>query len=199
MFSRGPNFLGNGISDHSLVYLIRKCTYHKAPVNAFVEKRNFKNFNEREYLNDLNNLNWEEVSLHNDPNDMWTEWLNLFMSVIDKHAPFKKKRIGKRKSPWITSHVVQKICERDYLKRQVDITCDDEIWLQYKKARNETNNTIRQAEQNYFITNIEAARKDPRKTWRLVNNRKVSDVTSVKKVNFDGNEITNAAIISGCL
>ena len=35
------------------------------------------------------------------------------MSVIDKHAPLKKKRIGKRKSPWITSHVVQKIRERD--------------------------------------------------------------------------------------
>jgi hypothetical protein len=27
---------------------------------------------------------------------MWTEWLDLFMSVIDKHAPLKKKRIGKR-------------------------------------------------------------------------------------------------------
>ncbi|CAB4025166.1 Hypothetical predicted protein [Paramuricea clavata] len=121
------------------------------------------------------------------------------MSVIDKHAPLKKKRIGKRKSPWITSHVVQKIRERDYLKRQFDITRDDEIWLQYKKARNETNNTIRQAKHNYFITNIEAARKDPRKTWRLVNDlnsRKVSDVTSVKKVNLDGNEITNAAEIS---
>ena len=115
------------------------------------------------------------------------------------HAPLKKKRIGKRKSPWITSHVVQKIRERDYLKRQFDITRDDEIWLQYKKARNETNNTIRQAKHNYFITNIEAARKDPRKTWRLVNDlnsRKVSDVTNVKKVNLDGNEITNAAEIS---
>ena len=121
------------------------------------------------------------------------------MSVIDKHAPLKKKRIGKRKSPWITSHVVQKIRERDYLKRQFDITRDDEIWLQYKKARNETNNIIRQAKHNYFITNIEAARKDPRKTWRLVNDlnsRKESDVTNVKKVNLDGNEITNAAEIS---
>ena len=138
--SKASGVLSLGISDHSLVYLIRKCTYHKAPVNTFVEKRNFKNFNEHAYLNDLNNLNWGQVCLHNDPNDMWTKWLNLFMSVIDKHAPLKKKRKGKRKSPWITSHVVQKIRERDYLKRQFDITRDDEIWLQYKKARNETNN-----------------------------------------------------------
>ena len=212
-----------------------------------LKRETSKTCNEYAYLNDLNNLNWEQVCRHNDPNDMWTEWLNLFMSVIDKHAPLKKKRIaglhltsrrpcwryntkeyvfssivgssrrgwltlsaapreidckpriGKRKSPWITSHVVQKIRERDYLKRQFDITRDDEIWLQYKKARNETNNTIRQAKHNYFITSIEAARKDLRKTWRLVNDlnsRKVSDVTNVKKVNLDGNEITNAAEIS---
>ena len=110
------------------------------------------------------------------------------MSVIDKHAPLKKKRIGKRKSPWITSHVVQKIRERDYLKRQFDITRDDEIWLQYKKARNETNNIIRQANHNYFITNIEAARKDLRKTWRLVNDlnsRKESDVTCFQGQNHN--------------
>jgi hypothetical protein len=49
---KASGVLSLGISDHSLVYLIRKCTYHKAPVNAFVEKRNFKNFNERAYLND---------------------------------------------------------------------------------------------------------------------------------------------------
>ena len=36
---------------------------------------------------------------------MWTEWLDLFMSVIDKHAPLKKKRIGKRLPGLITSHV----------------------------------------------------------------------------------------------
>ena len=83
---KASGLLSLGISDHSLVYLIRKCTYHKAPVNTFVEKINFKNFNERAYLNDLNNLNREEVSLHNDPNDMWIEWLDMFMSVIDNHA-----------------------------------------------------------------------------------------------------------------
>ena len=48
--------------------------------------------------------------------------VEFVMSVIDKHAPLKKERIGKRKSPWITSHVVQEIRERDYLKRQFDIT-----------------------------------------------------------------------------
>ncbi len=138
------------ISDHSLVYLIRKTTHYKTSVTALIEKRNFKNFNEHAYLNDLNNLNWGEVCTHYDPNLMWTEWLNLVMSVINKHAPLKKKRIGKRRSPWITPQVVQKIRIRDYLKQRFDGTRDNNTWVQYKKARNEANNIIKRAKQNYF-------------------------------------------------
>ena len=94
---------------------------------------------------------------------MWTEWLNLVMSVINKHAPLKKKRIGKRRSPWITPQVVQKIRIRDYLKQRFDRTRDNNTWVQYKKARNEANNIIKRAKQNYFSTNITTAQKDPKK------------------------------------
>jgi hypothetical protein len=97
---------------------------------------------------------------------MWIVWINLLTSIIDRHAPLKKKRFT-TKSQWITSHVVQKICLRDYLKRQFDITRDEKIWLHYKKLRNETNNTI--YIRNYFTSNIDVAQRDPRKTWRLVN------------------------------
>ncbi len=188
-----------GISDHSLVYLIRKTTHYKTSVTALIEKRNFKNFNEHAYLNDLNNLNWGEVCTHNDPNLKWTEWLNLVMSVINKHAPLKKKRIGKRRSPWITPQVVQKIRIRDYLKQRFDGTRDNNTWVQYKKARNEANNIIKRAKQNYFSTNITTAQKDPKKTWRLINDltsRKMNKAASVKEVNFEGSTLTDPADIS---
>ena len=60
-------------------------------VNLSVKKRCFKNFNETAYLNDLSNLNWNVVYTLHDPNSMWDKWLNLLTSVIDKHAPIKKK------------------------------------------------------------------------------------------------------------
>lgn len=99
-------------------------------------------------MNDLNNLNWQEVCQRNDPKDMWADCLSLSMPVIDKHAPLKTKRIGKRKSPWITPYVVQKIRVRGFLKRQFDVTRDNETWLQFNKARNECNNVIKQAKHN---------------------------------------------------
>ena len=54
--------------------------------------------------------------------------------MIDKHAPVKKKRLGKRKSPWITSDVIQKMRLRDNLKKRFDLTRDDNVWQQYRMA-----------------------------------------------------------------
>ena len=67
---RASGVLSIGISDHSLVYLIRKSSYDKLMVNTFVQKRNYKNFNEAAYLSDLRNLNWDEFCSLNSPDRM---------------------------------------------------------------------------------------------------------------------------------
>ena len=137
---RASCVLSIGISDHSLVYLVRKSTCSKPVINLSVKKRCFKNFNETAYLNDLCNLNWNVVYTLHDLNSMWDKGLNLLTSVIDKHAPIKKKRLGRRKSPWITAELIHKMRLRDNLKKRFDMTHDDELWGQYKKARNDCNN-----------------------------------------------------------
>jgi hypothetical protein len=66
-------------------------------------------------------------------------WLTNFTQILDSHAPFKKKRIG-IESPWITPDVVKKNeSYRDYLKKQYDKTRNNELWKQYKNARNDVN------------------------------------------------------------
>ena len=61
-----------GISDHSLIYTIRKISIitHKNEENI-AEIRNMKNFNEQQFLNDLSNQSWEHVYYFADnPNSM---------------------------------------------------------------------------------------------------------------------------------
>ena len=62
--------------------------------------------------------------------------------------------------------VIQKMRLRDNLKKQFDF--DEVLWQQYKMAQNECNNLIRQAKRHYFTLNIDAARNDPKKTWKLI-------------------------------
>ena len=83
-----------------------------------IEMRQFKNVQKDKFLNDLEQMPWRNVSSHSDPNDMWQEWKNLFVSCMDKHAPLKSKRIRNKRSPWITSELLLRIRRRDVLKKK---------------------------------------------------------------------------------
>ena len=117
-----------GISDHSLIYPIRKSNCQVINTNFPVAMRQFKNFNDEEFLNDLRQVDWTEVNLLNDPNDMWFDWLSKFSAILDIHAPFSNKRLRCKKSPWINSLLIQKMRERDSLKKRFDKNPNDFVW-----------------------------------------------------------------------
>ena len=86
--------------------------------------RNLKNLNKRHFLNDLFNQNWTEVSQCSKPNEMWTVWKEKLMIVIDKYAPIRQRRIGNKRSPWITPDLLRKMYKRDFLKSKAEKSKD---------------------------------------------------------------------------
>ena len=63
-------------------------------------------------------LAWEEIGKLEDVNSQWLLWKDMFLSVVDKHAPFIRRRIRNKLSPWLTSEIKQSLTHRDQLKRQ---------------------------------------------------------------------------------
>ena len=86
------------ISDHSLVYLIRKTHYTNPGGVKIITTRSLKNFNKEEFLKDVNQRQWDDISQYSDPNEMWKFWKNQLLSCLNSHAPMKTKRIGNKKS-----------------------------------------------------------------------------------------------------
>ena len=78
-----------GISDHSLVYLIRKTRYTIPACVKTISTRSFKNFNKEAFLADVELIQWDDISLFSNPNEMWEFWKNQLLSCIDKHAPMR--------------------------------------------------------------------------------------------------------------
>ena len=76
-----------GISDHSLIYIVRKIAYPKTAAKTI--RRNFKHFKSSDFLEDLSHLDWDSVQDSDDPNEMWNIWSHLFTSTVDKHAPMR--------------------------------------------------------------------------------------------------------------
>ena len=86
-----------GLIDHSAIYLRRKVTHLRSNMHETVEVRQLKNFNEAEFLRDLHMIDWNRLTTHNNPNEMWDFWKHLLASFIDKHAPFGTKRVNVQK------------------------------------------------------------------------------------------------------
>ena len=79
-----------GISDHSMIFAIRKIRIIEKKENNTVEMRNMKKFDKGRFLDELLTQHWEYVYFFgNDPNAMWEIWKDLFLEVLDKHAPLQ--------------------------------------------------------------------------------------------------------------
>lgn len=177
-----------GISDHSLIYVIRKISIPFKTRPTMTTVRQFKHFNSTKFKEELGKQAWANVSNHDDPNDMWSLWKHTFLHVVDKHAPPKLKRVRNKKSPWITTAVRNLIINKTRLKKIAIRSNNPEDWTTYKKARNTANNEIRKAKATYYQTHFKENSGNSRETWKTINqvmsrNVRTNNITGLKSEN----------------
>jgi len=89
-----------GISDHDLIYTVRKQKLPKSKARI-TEFRSFKNFDEEAFLSDLRAVPWDIAYVFDEIDEIWSHWVNLFMNVVDIHAPIKCRSLRNNNLPWI--------------------------------------------------------------------------------------------------
>ena len=170
--------------------------HHDRNCPRTIVSRQFKHFQKNKSLSDLEQMPWSNVDLCSDPNDMWQEWKQMFLSCMDKHAPRKLKRISKRRAPWITRGLLHKMHRRDLVIKKKAISLNDhDMWEQFKCARNQANNAIKHAKKHYFSNNLEASKGNLRKTWNLINelsSRNTSKLSNVLEIQVDNRTISTS-------
>ena len=94
------------ISDHYLIYGIRKFkTFKQAP--KFIEYRDFKRFNEQNFLWNLASLSTLNL-IHSDPNKSWISWKSKFLETVNMHAPLKRRKVSNKQILWSTNDLFLK-------------------------------------------------------------------------------------------
>ena len=53
-----------------------------------------------------------------DVNKAWDIWLKEYLSIVNKHAPYRIVKVKKRLNPWFTYEIQEAIYRRDFLHRQ---------------------------------------------------------------------------------
>ena len=145
-FTNNPENISNsgvihlGISDHSMIFAVKNITVPKFR-NSTREVRDYKNFVEIDFIEDISQVPWNIVCQFDDPNVCWQAWKSLFLEILDRHAPVRCKRIrgNSRSVPWISSNVKKLMRNRDFHKKQAIKHASSAHWNIYKTERNKVN------------------------------------------------------------
>ena len=111
---------------------------------------------------DLINAPWPCIDNFEDVNRALAAWTKVFLSIVDKHAPCRTRRIRDKPSPWLSQNIKHLMFKQDWLKKKATKTGMLEDWMAYKASRNLCNKEIRLAKKRFYQSRINEAG-----IWRL--------------------------------
>ena len=151
------------ISDHYPICFTRSTSKHqlKRKSHKTIQYRCFKKFNEDTFLSDLSeNLNNMTCSA-TDSNINFSQWVSTFVSILNRNAPVKIKRVKNETQPeWLTDDIKSAMKNRDIHHKIKN-------WSQFKFWRNKTTSLIQTAKREFFSKAI-SENKDNSFLWKHI-------------------------------
>lgn len=121
------------------------------------------------------------MSVFDDPNDKLFAWEKLFVPVMNKYFPIKRKRIRKKSHPWIDKNILGLMRQRNLARTKSLKSKLASDYQYYKWLRNKVTNLLRQAKTVYFSHELDNHVGNPKAFWRLMrhvlpSNKKSADI-----------------------
>ena len=96
--------------------------------------RDFENFNQKAFLQDVKLKNFSQKS--DDSNENYEFLSYQFQSVVNKHAPIKTKIVRGNNAPFVNKTLRKEIYKRSGLRNKFLKNSSDSNWQKHRKQRN---------------------------------------------------------------
>ena len=157
------------LSDHCMTFITRKYqSPSKEKQTVFI--RNYRNFDASLFEEDLEQVNWNSVTNCSDVNEAVSCFNFEFLTVLNKHLPWKKLRVRKSNASWVTSEFLSLIDRREYLaKKYRDCPCPEHHALKLQSRRDcvKMRNILKR---DYLRKTLDQYRNNPKKLWQTIRN-----------------------------
>ena len=131
---------------------------------------NYKEANFDIFRETLKNTDFDECFVSGDVNEACTMWTEKFLQAAKETVPNKTVTVRPNDSPWYTNELrkLKKVMMQKFHKFKRSKLNSD--WENYRKARNEYQNGLDEAEQNYkkSLTDSLASNKNSKSWWSTV-------------------------------
>ena len=135
-------------------------SFAKTNVHKTIRYRDFKHFDEHQFVEQLTNVPWSLISMADDVDEKLDLFEQLYLSVLNNHPPIIEKSI--RQPPWFIADLGKLILDRDRLFNSYKHSHDPNASTAYKRAKNHVNHEIRKAKREFYIKTLEQQRPNPR-------------------------------------
>ena len=139
-----------GVSDHDLIYVIRKQRLPK-PKAKTIEFRTTKNLDVNSFVKDLEEIPWDSAYAYDNIDDIWHHWATPFNQTLHKHVPLVQKKIANRQIRWITVQIRKEIRKRNQLYKKFRKNSTNMNWIKYKEQRNIVTSLKRNSIKNFCL------------------------------------------------
>ena len=191
--------LGVSLSDHYMVYCIRKFNGAVEKGHKNIKTNKMKNFNEETFLADFSGICWEQILTETDDINLlvsfWSEMLSL---IIEKHAPLIEMRVSENYCPWIDKDLRDLMHTRDKLKKSVVKSKSPILMDSYRKIRNKVKALNVLLKKKHYTNRISACKGNMKESWKAINEllNKRSKSSSIDCLKESGTEILNKKNVS---
>ena len=149
-----------------------------------VNYKDYQNFRKNEFRAELDN----EMLKHDLGNMEYQHFLNIFIEILNKHAPMKQKYLRANQGRFMTKDLHKAIMKRSRLRNKFLRDRTDISREEYKKQKNLCVSLLKKAKKGHFANLDLKSVTDNKKFWQTVKSlfsNKVKAKTVVKLVEND--------------
>ena len=126
-------------------------------------------FNNVKFVDDVKAICWSEVLSTNNPETALSRFNNLFLPLVETHAPLKKFVVRNIVTPWLDDEIKDAIKKRDQMKRTAMTTGNKADWDLYRKMRTSVTKLNKKKKKIYFENQLQKVGNDSKKLWNVLN------------------------------
>ena len=184
----------HGATDHFIIFGTRKKAKIDHPKDDY-RGRAYGKMDKDKFKYDIITHNGDNVYNSNDPEIAWGIFKKDFVSILDKHAPYKSFYSRRDRQPWVTTEYLEGANERDNKLAQSETSNNPQDRIEYKRIRNRVVGLKRDLKRLFFQRSIEDSYGDSSKLWKalkhFLNNSKISNKITCINGKTDAEGIAN--------
>ncbi len=157
------------ISDHDLVYTVRKKTKTPKSTHKYADLRCFKNTDIEQMRMMVNAAPWWIFKYCKTAKEKYDILEKTINHILNIHAPVKRVRIIPNKKPWMTAEYDNLSKEAEKARKLYKFTQDKQDHVSYKKIRNRINHYKLKLKASKIKESISKDPSGSKEAWKIVN------------------------------